>query len=214
MMPGWHSAIFPPYFVAGAIFSGIAMAILLLARAAPGLSAWSATSSAEHFDLLAKLLLAMSLVMTFVYATEFFMAFYRGSETEAEVFRWRATGTYAPVFWLVVACNSVAPLALLLDARAPQPAGDDRHRRCWSRSGMWFERFMFIVTTLAHNYDPVAWRNYTPTVRELVHLPRRLRLVLMLFLLFIKILPCDVGRRDHAGRARLAPRTHRRCPMR
>ncbi len=188
LMPGWHSAIFAPYFVAGAIFSGIAVAVLLLSALRRGYRL-QRYITAEHFDLLAKLLLAMSLVMTFVYATEFFMAFFRGSEAEAQLFRWRATGTYAPIFWGVVGCNSVAPLALF-----------------WSRVrrnlpalivisalvtvGMWFERFLFIVTTLAHNYVAQNWGNYVPTLRESLICVGGLGWFLMLFLLFVKLFPC------------------------
>ncbi len=187
LMPGWHSAIFPPYFVAGAIFSGIAMAVLLLGGLRRGFRL-QRYIKAEHFDLLAKLLLGMSLVMTFVYATEFFMAFTRGSETESEVFRWRATGTYAPVFWSVILCNSVAPLVLFWK-RARRSLPTMVVLAVLVTVGMWIERFMFIVTTLAHNYDPYAWRDYTPTGREMLVCLGGLGLFLTLFLLFIKILP-------------------------
>jgi Ni/Fe-hydrogenase subunit HybB-like protein len=187
LMPGWHSAIFAPYFVAGAIFSGIAMAILLLSGLRRGY-AMQRYITAAHFDLLAKLLLAMSLVMTFVYATEFSMAFLRGSETEMEVFRWRATGAYAPVFWLVVACNSVAPLACFWSrVRRSLPAMIAI--AVLVSVGMWFERFLFIVTTLARGFDPQNWGNYAPTVLELLICLGGFGWFFMLFLLFIKIFP-------------------------
>ncbi len=187
VMPGWHSAIFAPYFVAGAIFSGIAMAIILLSGVRRGYS-MQAYIKVDHFDLLAKLLLATSVIMTFVYATEFFMAFYRGSNAEAEVFRWRATGSYAWVFWLVVVCNSVVPLACFWS----------RVRRSLTAMlaiavavtiGMWFERFLFIVTTLAHNFDPQNWHNYSPTFLELCICLGGFGWFFMLFLLFIKVFP-------------------------
>ncbi len=200
VMPGWHSAIFAPYFVAGAIFSGIAMAILLLSGLRRGYALERHITPA-HFDLLAKLLLAMSLVMTFVYLTEFFMAFFRGSPAEVEVFTWRATGTYAWVFWLVMFCNGVAPLACF-----------------WSRVrrslpalivisvlvsvGMWFERFLFIVTTLARAYDPANWGNYRPTWPELLICLGGFGWFFMLFLLFVKIFPsmsvAETMQHDHA----------------
>jgi molybdopterin-containing oxidoreductase family membrane subunit len=187
LMPGWHSAIFAPYFVAGAIFSGIAMAILLLSGLRRGF-AFQRYIKAGHFDLLAKLLLGMSLVMTFVYATEFFMAFFRGSDTELEVFRWRATGTYAPVFWLVVACNSVAPLACFWSrVRRSLPAMIAIAVAV--TVGMWFERFLFVVTTLAHNFDPQNWGNYQPTTPELLICLGGFGWFLMLFLIFVKVFP-------------------------
>ena len=188
MMPGWHSAIFAPYFVAGAIFSGIAVAVLLLSGLRRGYRL-ERYITPKHFDMLAKLLLAMSLVMTFVYATEFFMAFYRGSTAEMEVFRWRATGKYWPVFWGVVISNSIAPLALF-----------------WSRVrnnlpaliaisvlvtvGMWFERFLFIVTTIARSFVSQNWGNYIPSWKESFICLGGFGWFFMLFLLFIKLFPC------------------------
>ncbi len=187
LMPGWHSAIFAPYFVAGAIFSGIAMAIILLSALRRGYRLHRYIK-AEHFDLMAKLLLGMSLVMTFVYATEFFMAYYRGSQAEVDLFRWRATGTYAPVFWLVVAANSVAPLACFWSrVRRSLPAL--LAIAVLVTAGMWFERFLFIVTTLARNFDPQNWGNYRPTAPELLICLGGFGWFAMLFLIFVKVFP-------------------------
>jgi molybdopterin-containing oxidoreductase family membrane subunit len=187
VMPGWHSAIFAPYFVAGAIFSGVAMAILLLAGLRRGYRL-QRYIKAEHFDLLAKLLLAMSIVMTFVYATEFLVAFYRGDPAEREVFRWRVSGHYASVFWLVVLFNSVIPLACFwAKVRRSLPALVAIS--VVVSVGMWLERFMFIVTTLAHNYLPQNWGNYTPSLREALICLGGFGWFFMLFLLFIKIFP-------------------------
>ncbi|MGO8968480.1 MAG: NrfD/PsrC family molybdoenzyme membrane anchor subunit [Myxococcaceae bacterium] len=188
LMPGWHSAIFAPYFVAGAIFSGVAVAVLLLAGLRRGYHL-ERYITAAHFELLAKLLLAMSLVMTFVYATEFFMAFYRGSAAEREVFAWRATGTYAPVFWSVVACNSLAPLALFWSGvRRSLPALITISAVV--TVGMWFERFFFIVTTLARGFVSQYWGNYSPTLREVCICLGGLGWFFMLFLVFVKLFPC------------------------
>jgi Ni/Fe-hydrogenase subunit HybB-like protein len=187
LMPGWHSAIFAPYFVAGAIFSGIAMAILLLSGLRRGYKL-ERHIKPEHFDLLAKLLLAMSLVMTFVYLTEFFMAYFRGNAAEIELFRWRATGAYAWIFWLVMFCNGVAPLACFwARVRGSLPALIVIS--VLVSIGMWFERFLFIVTTLAHHYDPANWGHYTPTWPELLICLGGFGWFLMLFLLFVKIFP-------------------------
>ncbi len=188
VMPGWHSAIFAPYFVAGAIFSGVAVAVLLLAGLRRGYHLQRYITGA-HFELLAKLLLAMSLVMTFVYATEFFMAFYRGSAAEREVFAWRATGTYAPVFWSVAACNSLAPLALFWSrVRRSLPALITISALV--TVGMWFERFLFIVTTLARGFISQYWGNYSPTLREVCICLGGLGWFFMLFLIFVKLFPC------------------------
>jgi Ni/Fe-hydrogenase subunit HybB-like protein len=187
VMPGWHSSVFAPYFVAGAIFSGIAMAILLLSGLRRGYKLERHIKPA-HFDLLAKLLLGMSLVMTFVYATEFFMAFFHGSAAEAEVFRWRATGSYAWVFWLVMLCNGVAPLACFWRrVRRSLPALVVISALV--AVGMWFERFLFIVTTLAHHFDPGNWGLYTPTWIELLICLGGFGWFFMLFLIFVKVFP-------------------------
>jgi len=127
-------------------------------------------------------------VMTFVYATEFFMAFYRGDSTEVGLFRWRATGAYAPVFWLVVVCNSLVPL-VCFSARARRSLPVLIVVSVLVTIGMWFERFLFIVTTLAHNFDPFSWRSYLPSPRELAICLGGFGWFLMLFLLFIKIFP-------------------------
>ena len=207
VMPGWHSAIFPPYFVAGAIFSGIAMAILLLGGLRRGYKL-QRYIKIEHFDLLAKLMLGMSVVMTFVYATEFFMAFYRGNEAEVELFRWRATGTYAPVFWLVVLFNSVAPLVLFWK-KARRNLPTLVVLSVMVTIGMWFERFMFIVSTLAHQYEPFNWHNYMPTFLESCICLGGFGVFLTLFLLFIKILPsmsiAETMQAEHAAAAASDP---------
>ncbi len=207
VMPGWHSAIFAPYFVAGAIFSGIAVAILLLSGLRSGYHL-ERYITPKHFDMLAKILLAMSLVMTFVYGTEFFMAFFRGSEAEMEVFRWRATGTYAPVFWGVILSNSIAPLALFWSrVRNSLPALITIS--VLVTVGMWFERFLFIVTSLARNFISQNWINYTPTWRESLICLGGLGWFFMLFLIFIKLFPCmaisESMQSQHAREATAVP---------
>ena len=201
VMPGWHSSIFAPYFVAGAIFSGIAMAILLLSGLRRGYRL-ERYIRPEHFAMLSKLLLAASLVMSFSYATEFFMAAFRGSAAEKEVFHWRLTGTYAWVFWLVIACNSVAPLACFWGrVRRSLPALVVISALV--SVGMWFERFLFIVTTLAHHYLPQNWGNYRPTVPEVLICLGGFGWFFALFLLFIKIFPsvsiAETMEREHAA---------------
>jgi Ni/Fe-hydrogenase subunit HybB-like protein len=187
LMPGWHSAIFAPYFVAGAIFSGLAMAIVLLAllRRTERLERYI---RADHFDVMAKLLLAMSMVMSFVYVTEFASAMLRGSAAERAIFVWRATGRYALIYWLVVICNCLVPLfALSSRVRRSLP---------WMVAisvavlvGMWFERFM-IAVSLAHTFDPFSWGAYVPTLTEVFLCLGGFGWFGMLFLLFIKIFPC------------------------
>jgi Polysulphide reductase len=188
LVPGWHSTIFAPYFVAGAIFSGIAMAIILLAGIRRGFRL-QAHIRVEHFSMLGRLLVAMSLVMTLVYATEFFMAFYRGGPAEREVFIWRISGPYAPIFWGVVACNSIVPLPCFWPrVRCNLPAIISI--AVLVTVGMWFERFMFVVTSLARGFSPVAWNNYRPTLIEVAICLGGFGVFTTLFLLFIKLFPC------------------------
>jgi len=184
---GWHSTIFAPYFVAGAIFSGIAMAIILLAGMRRGFKL-QAHIRTEHFAMLARILVAMSLVMTLVYATEFFMAFYRGGDVERDVFMWRISGPYAPVFWGVVLCNSIAPL-LCFSPRVRNNLSAMVVIAVLVTVGMWFERYMFVVTSLAHSFNPAAWHTYRPTLREVSICLGGFGWFTTLFLLFVKIFP-------------------------
>ncbi len=188
LIPGWHSTIFAPYFVAGAIFSGLAMAIVLLAllRRSYHLERYI---RADHFEVMAKLMLAMSLIMSFVYVTEFASAMLRGSPAERAVFVWRATGRYALIYWLVILCNCLIPL-FAFSSRV-------RRNLSWMVAisiavlvGMWFERFMFVVTSLAHHYDPFAWGAYVPTLTEVLLCVAGFGWFGTLFLLFVKIFPC------------------------
>jgi Ni/Fe-hydrogenase subunit HybB-like protein len=184
---GWHSTIFAPYFVAGAIFSGIAMAIILLAGMRSGFKL-QAHIRKEHFSMLGQLLVAMSLVMTLVYATEFFMAFYRGGDVERDVFAWRTNGPYAPIFWAVVLCNCVVPLAAF-SRRVREHLPAMVTIAVIVTIGMWLERYMFVVTSLAHSFNPAAWHTYRPTLRELSICLGGFGWFVTLFLLFIKIFP-------------------------
>ncbi len=185
--PGWHSTIFAPYFVAGAIFSGVAMAIVLLSALRRGFRLETYVRT-EHFSMLAKLLVAMSLLMSLVYATELFMAFFRGTQVERDVFAWRLSGTYAPVFWAVVVCNCVVPL-LCLSARVRHHLGALVAIAVVVLVGMWLERFMFVVTSLAHTFVPFNWHNYHPTLKELAICAGGFGWFVMLFLIFVKVFP-------------------------
>jgi molybdopterin-containing oxidoreductase family membrane subunit len=187
LVPGWHTTIFAPYFVAGAIFSGVAMVITLLAllRRYYHLEQYIRL---DHFELLGKLLLTTSLILTFVYATEYALALTRGDEAERSLYLWRATGKYSGLFWLVVFCNSVAPLACFIR----------RFRRSIAalfavslliHLGMWLERFIIVVTSLAHGREPFVWGNYRPTPIELGICLSFFGYFGLLFLIFVKVFP-------------------------
>ncbi len=187
LVPGWHSTIFAPYFVAGAIFSGLAMAIILLAFLRKGYNLHAYLREA-HFEILAKLLLAMSFVMTSVYLTELFMAHYRGSPTEVSIFTFRMFGHYALVYWVIILCNCVIPL-LVLFRRFRRSIGWMVFVSVAVIIGMWFERFMFVVTSLSHNYEPYGWRFYMLSAKELTLCLAGFGFFALLFMVFAKLLP-------------------------
>ena len=188
LVPGWHSTIFAPYFVAGAIFSGVAMMITLLApmRTLLGLEAYMRE---RHFDNLGKLLLMMSLLMSYCYATEYFTAWYSGSRFEQGTYLARLTGQYAPLTWTVLACNSAVPLALFA-----------RRVRTFLpvlfavavlvNVGMWLERYVIIVSSLASNFDPATSTDlYRPTWVEGAITAASFALFFLFFLVFVKLFP-------------------------
>jgi len=188
LTPGWHSTIFAPYFVAGAIFSGVAMmlTLLILVRKMLRLEAYIPVA---HFENLAKLIIPLSLILTYVYATEFFISRYSGSPFERATLVDRATGVYAPFFWIMVACNSVVPLLLFFkrvrtDLRALFVIS------ILMNIGMWIERFVLIVSSLAHSFDPAEWSGmYHPTWVEVAITAGSFAWFFLLFLLFVKNFP-------------------------
>ncbi len=188
LLPGWHSTIFAPYFVAGAIFSGVAMMITLLAplRTLLGLEAYM---RARHFDNLGKLLLVMSLLMSYCYAAEFFTAWYSGSPFELGTYLARLTGAYAPLAWTMLVCNSLVPLALFTRrVRTSLPALFAV--AILVNVGMWLERYVIVVSSLATNFDPATWTGlYRPTWVEGAVTAAAFALFFLLFLVFVKLFP-------------------------
>ncbi len=185
--PGWHSTIFAPYFVAGAIFSGVAMAIILLAglRRAYKLQAYI---TEKHFDILARLMLAMSMIMTLVYVTEVFLSVFHGERAEKDLYVWRMVGSAAPIFWSVIFCNSIAPL-LCFSRRFRVDLRFLLVIAVLVSFGMWMERYMIVVTSLSHGYDPAQWGHYFPSKYELAITAGAFGWFTMLFMIFVKVFP-------------------------
>lgn len=187
VLPGWHATIFPPYFVAGAIFSGMAMVLtlMIIARKVMHLEEYL---TIRHIDAMAKLTLATSGLVALAYATEFFVALYSGNPFERFVFVNRAFGPLAWGYWIMVACNiclpqfywfakvRTNPLFVLLIALLVNV-------------GMWFERFIIIVTSLERDFLPSSWASYTPTSIEIATLAGSFGLFFTCFLLFCRVLP-------------------------
>ncbi len=158
-VPGWHTTIFPPYFVAGAIFSGLAMVITITIplRKAFNLQAYLTT---WHYEKMAQLILFTSGIVSLAYGTEFFIAWYSNNPYERYQFWYRAFGFYAWAFWLMVFCNCVVPQFLWVKKL--------RTNFTWLfissifiNIGMWFERFNIIVQSLSRDLVPSAWGNYS-----------------------------------------------------
>ncbi len=187
-LPGWHSTIFPPYFVAGAIYSGFAMVLCLVLpiRWYYGLKD---VITEAHLDKIAKITLAMAWIMIYCYAIEQFVGWYSGDEYERYMYlSYRPFGSYGWVFWLLVTTNLVIPQVLWWR----------RMRRSTVALfgvgvsvlvGMWVERFVIVVTSLARDYLPSSWHAYAPTLVDWGILLGSFGLFLFLFLLFLRFVP-------------------------
>jgi len=185
--PGWHSTIFPPYFVAGALFSGFAMALTISIplRAVFGLKDFI---TARHLDNIAKLMLVCGLLVAYSYLVEIFMAFYSGDQFDQAMVLNRMRGPYAPLYWTAIACNVVLPQALWLKrVRLSVPV-------LFALSlavnvGMWLERFVIIVVSLHRDFVPSSWGMFYPTFWDWAILVGSLGTFGWLFLMFVRFLP-------------------------
>jgi molybdopterin-containing oxidoreductase family membrane subunit len=187
-LPGWHSTIFPPYFVAGAIYSGFAMVLQLMipARALFGLED---VITKNHLDNMAKMLLVTGWIVTYTYAVEPFMAWYGHDPYEKHALLVdRPFGIYGWVFWLVVVCNCVSVQALWWK-RARTNALVLFVVACLVQVGMWSERFMLIVGSLHDDFLPSSWHSYTPSWIDWTILGGTCCFFLFLFLLFLRFFP-------------------------
>ena len=187
VIPGWHSTLFPPYFVAGAVFSGFGMVLTLLivTRTVMHLEHYITN---RHLDVMAKVVLFTGSIVGFAYATEFFNAWYGGNVYERYAFVNRVAGPYAWCFWIMVACNVIVP-QLLWIRRVRQSVPTLFVLSLLVNVGMWFERFVIIVTSLHRSYLPSSWTMYRPTLIELGTLAGSFGLFFTCFLLFIRLLP-------------------------
>jgi molybdopterin-containing oxidoreductase family membrane subunit len=187
ILPGWHATIFPPYFVAGAVYSGFGMVMLLLVitRRVRRLERYI---TLHHLDRMAKITLLTGSLVAFSYATEWFTAWYGGNPDEQFVFINRAFGPYAWAFWTMVVCNVAVPQVLWSRRVRSSPAAL-LVISIFINIGMWFERFVIIVTSLHRSYLPSSWTMYTPTIIEVGTLVGSFGLFFTCFLLFIRLLP-------------------------
>jgi molybdopterin-containing oxidoreductase family membrane subunit len=187
LVPGWHSTIFPPYFVAGAIFSGFAMVVTL----AVPIRAWFRLEdfiTLRHLDNMAKVMLGTGLLVSYGYLMEGFMAWYGGSPYEKSVFLTRMAGPYAPLFWGLLVCNGVVPHLLWRPGVRKSPAALFVIALVVNL-GMWLERFVIVVTSLHRDFLPSSWDLYRPTVWDWATFLGTLGLFVTLLYLFIRFLP-------------------------
>lgn len=187
IVPGWHVPLFPPYFVAGAIFSGFAMVMTLAIplRAVYGLQDFI---TLRHLSNMAKVMLTTGLVVGYGYLMEIFFAWYSGNEFEWSLIVDRALGAYAPVYWSLIVCNLLVPQVLWF-RRARRNVPLLFAVALVVNVGMWLERFVIIVISLHHGYLPSSWGMYTPTVWDFAQFFGSIGLFLTLLFVFIRLLP-------------------------
>ncbi len=187
ILPGWHTTIFPPYFVAGAIFSGFAMVVTVLVFVRKIFNLEHIITM-DHLDKMNKVILATGMMVGYAYGMEFFIAWYSGVQAEQFVFINRAFGPYAWAYWIMVSCNVIFPQLFWF--------------RKFRRSipvmmvivilvnvGMWFERFVITITSLHRDFLPSSWAYYKPTFFDMGILLGSFGLFFTLVILFTKSLP-------------------------
>ena len=186
-VPGWHTTIFPPYFVAGAIFSGFGMVITLMVIARK-IFAIEHIVTKRHFENMAKVTLLTGMIVGYAYSMEFFVAWYSGNPYETFAFVNRAMGPYAWAYWIMVSCNVLSPqIFWWKKARTSIPVLFAVS--IFVNIGMWFERFVIIATSLTRDFLPSSWGMYSPTRWEIATFIGSFGLFLTMFGLFVRFLP-------------------------
>ncbi len=212
-LPGWHTTIFPPYFVAGAIFSGFAMVITLMTLVRIGFPQFKNYITIDHMEVMNKIIMTTGMMVGYAYASEFFVAWYSGNPYERYVFMNRAgitgtSGDYAWSYWMMVTCNVIIPQIFWFKwARRSIPLMFIVS--IFVNIGMWFERFVITVTSLHNDFLPSSWGNYAWTFWDAGVLAGSFGMFLTLFLLYLRLVPAvsiaeikpvlDVGRDDKKG---------------
>jgi molybdopterin-containing oxidoreductase family membrane subunit len=188
VIPGWHTAVFPPYFVVGAIFSGFAMVMTLMIIIRK-IYKFQDYVTDSHLNAIAKILIFVSLIMGTAYATEIFMAWYSGSTYEMfTFFKNRITGDYTFQFWAMVVCNAFIP-QLFWFKKVRQNLTIAFIISLLINVGMWYERFNILITSLSKDYLPSSWTVYSPTWVEIGIFVGTLGMFVAGVLLFFKYIP-------------------------
>jgi molybdopterin-containing oxidoreductase family membrane subunit len=187
LIPGWHTTIFPPYFVAGAIFSGFGM-VLTLMLPLRSIYRLEDLITQYHIDCMCKIILATGTMVGYAYAMEFFIAWYGANPYEGFAFINRAFGHYAWAYWIMISCNVITPQFFWFKSIR------ENTTLVWVLSifvnvGMWFERFVITVTSLARDFLPSSWGYYSPTVVDIFTYFGTFGVFCFFFLLFIRFVP-------------------------
>jgi Ni/Fe-hydrogenase subunit HybB-like protein len=187
VIPGWHTTIFPPYFVAGAVFSGFAMVLTLVIpiRALYGLEDFI---TSRHLQNMAKVLLVTGLIVAYGYVSEAFFGFYSANKYEGFMIWNRMFGPYAPYYWALIFCNIVTPQFLWFKAVRTSTLGLFLVAMVVN-VGMWLERFVIVITSLHRDFLPSSWGMYYPTIWDWMTFFGTIGMFLTLFFLFVRFLP-------------------------
>lgn len=187
-LPGWHTTIFPPYFVAGAIFSGFAMVVTLMTLIRIAVPVFKDYITLDHMELMNKVIMTTGMLVGYAYASEFFIAWYSGSNYEGYAFINRAFGPYWWSYWTMVSCNVLIPQIFWFK----------KMRRCipvmfvvsiFVNIGMWFERYVITVTSLHRDFLPANWGLFDMTIYDFGALIGSFGMFFTLFLLYIQFVP-------------------------
>lgn len=187
-LPGWHTTIFPPYFVAGAIFSGFAMVVTLMTLVRIGFPEFKNYVTLDHMEVMNKIIMTTGMLVGYAYASEFFIAWYSGNQYERFVFVNRAFGPYGWAYWTMVSCNVLVPqLFWFKKLRRSIPVMFVVS--IFVNIGMWFERFVITVTSLHRDFLPSSWGMYAWSWFDTGVLVGSFGMFLTLFLLYLRLFP-------------------------
>jgi len=187
MIPGWHTTIFPPYFVAGAIYSGFAMVLTLAIPARKWFHLEDIITS-RHLEAMAKVMLGVGMIVAYAYINEAFFAYYSGSGYERFMYRNRILGPYGPFYYLLIACNIALPQFLWF-RQVRQSVVLLFIESLIVNIGMWLERFVIVITSLHRDFLPSSWGQYYPTVWDWAVLIGTIGFFVTLMFIFMRILP-------------------------
>ncbi len=187
-LPGWHATIFPPYFVAGAIFSGFGMVVTLMSIVRYLVPTFKDYVTIDHMEAMNKIIMATGLMVGYAYGMEFFIAWYGGSPYEGFVFLNRAFGPYGWAYWIMVTCNVLIP-QIFWWRKARRTIAIMFVVSIFVNIGMWFERYVIVITSLHRDFLPASWGMHVMTIYDFGALFGSFGMFFTLFLLYLRTLP-------------------------